>query len=202
MTLRQLRDPSNPRINLAWSIITPLALVAFVPTNIQLWKVTRAYEGGLESRTLPSLKAFASEPAAAWLESHTTIPRGTRLLTSFNYGSYLKWRLPAVSESIDSRNIFPDSVALPDIPSTNADRPTGPWRSSDLAVVPETFPVAGILDHDPEWRKIGTAVASPWAPSAPRVGLWGRRAWLAFNVRVPLPDSSVVLGLPDSRQPR
>ena len=59
----------------------------------------------MESRTLPSLKAFASEPAARWLETHATIPPGTRLLTTFNYGSYLKWRLPQLSESIDSRGV-------------------------------------------------------------------------------------------------
>ena len=156
----------------------------------------------MESRTLPSLKAFASEPTAAWLESHATIPPGTRLFTTFLYGSYLKWRLPAVSESIDSRNIFPDSVALPDIPSTNADRPMGPWASSDLAVVPETFPVARILDRHPEWKRVGTAVPSPWSPSAPRAGLWGKRAWLAAHVRAPLPDSSIVLDLPNSHDAR
>jgi hypothetical protein len=196
MTLRQLRDPSERRIELAWSTLAPLALFAFAPTNIRLWNATRAFEGGLESRTLPSLKAFASEPAAAWLELHATIPPGTRLLTTFNYGSYLKWRLPALSESIDSRTIFPDSVALPDIPSTSAERAMGPWASSDLAIVPETFPVAGLLDRHPEWTRVGTGVPSPWAPTAPRVGLWAKRAWLASHVRTPLSDSSIVLQLP------
>jgi hypothetical protein len=165
----------------------------------RLWKAMRAYEGGVESRMLPSLKAFASEPAAAWLDSHTTIPPSTRLFTTFNYGSYLKWRLPAVSESIDSRGIFPDSVVLPDIPSTSAERAMGPWQSSELAIVPETFPVAIILDRHPEWRKVGTAAPSPWAPTAPRLGLWGRRAWLASDALAPLSDSSVILYLPGSR---
>jgi hypothetical protein len=202
MALRRLPTPADRRIELAWAILTPMVLLAFAPTNMRLWSATRAYESGIEVRRLPSLKAFASEPAAAWLESHATIPRDTRLLTTFYYGSYLKWRLPLLSESIDSRNIFPDSVALPDIPSTSADRAMGPWQSSDLAIVPETFPVAGTLDHHPEWRKIGTAVPSPWAPAAPRAGLWAKRAWLASHVRAPLPDSSIVLGLPDSRQVR
>jgi hypothetical protein len=202
MALRRIPSPSDRRLTLAWATLTPLVLLAFAPTNIRLWNATHRYEGGLETRTLPSLKAFASEPAAAWLESHATIPPGTRLLTTFFYGSYLKWRLPAVSESIDSRNIFPDSAALPDIPSTSAARAMGPWASSDLAVVPESFPVAGILDRHPEWKRIGSAVPSPWSPTASRVGLWARRAWITAHVRAPLPDSSVVLNLPEIRDSR
>jgi hypothetical protein len=202
MTLRQLRDPSERRIDLAWSTLIPLVLFAFAPTNIRLWNATRVFEGGLESRTLPSLKAFASEPAAAWLSLHARIPPGTRLLTTFNYGSYLKWRLPALSESIDSRTIFPDSVALPDVPSTSAERAMGPWASSDLAIVPETFPVARLLDRHPEWTRVGTAVPSPWAQTAPRAGLWARRAWLESHVRAPLSDSSIVLQLPDAQHSR
>lgn len=202
MALRRLPAPADRRTNVAWSLLTPVVLLAFAPTNVRLWILTRRYEGGVESRTLPSLKAFASEPAAAWLESHVNLPAGTRLLTTFYYGSYLKWRLPSVSESIDSRNIFPDSVALPDIPSTSADRAMGPWQSSDLAVVPETFPVASILDHHPEWRKIGTAIPSPWAPTAPRVGLWVKRSWLSSHARASLPDTSVVLNLPSPQYTR
>lgn len=195
--LQQVPLASERRTGLVWSVLTPLMLLALAPTNVRLWNATRGYEGGVESRTLPSIKAFAAEPAAAWLESHAMISPGTKLLTTFSYGSYLKWRLPGVSESIDSRNIFPDSVALPDVPSTSADRPMGPWASSDLAVVPESFPVAALLDRHPDWKKIGSATPSPWAPTAPRIGLWGKRSWLAAHVRAPLPDSSIVLSLPD-----
>jgi hypothetical protein len=195
LALRRLPKASDRRIELSWAVLLPIALLAFTPTNVRLWKATRAFEGGLESRLLPSLKAFAAEPAARWLELHASIPPGTRLLTSFSYGSYLKWRLPAVSESIDSRNIFPDSVALPDIPTTNADRRFGPWRSSDLAIVPETYPVAAVLDGDSAWRRVGTAVRPAWAPTAPRAVLWARRSWLASHARIALPQSSVLLTL-------
>jgi hypothetical protein len=78
----------------------------------------------------------------------------------------------------------------------------GPWASSDLAVVPESFPVAGILDRHPEWKRIGSAVPSPWSPTASRVGLWAKRAWITAHVRAPLPDSSVVLNLPEIRDSR
>jgi hypothetical protein len=200
--LDQVPVRSDRRTAFAWSVLTPLVLLAFAPTNVRLWSATRGYEGGIESRTLPSIKAFASEPAAAWLETNATIPPGTKLLTTFLYGSYLKWRLPGVSESIDSRNIFPDSVALPDVPSMSADRPLGPWASSDIAVVPETFPVAAVLDRHPDWQKIGSAVPSQWAPTAPRAGLWAKRSWLRTHLRGRLPDSSVVLSAPTSAHAR
>ena len=202
MALRRLPDPSDRRVELSWAILTPCILLALTPTNMRLWNATRVYEGGTESRTLPSLKAFAAEPAAKWLETHTEIPNGTKLLTSANYGSYLKWRIPQLSESIDSRGIFPDSVALPDVPSTSADRPLGPWGASDIAVVPENYPVAGILDRDAAWKRIGIAVRAPWAPSAPRAGLWARRAWLASHAHAELQDSSLTLELRDVRQSR
>ena len=195
LTLRRLPGASDRRVALSWAILTPLVVLACSPTNIRLWKGTRAFEGGTESRMLPSLKAFAAEPAARWLESHAAIPAGTRLLTTFNYGSYLKWRLPALSESIDSRGVFPDSVALPDVPSTSTVRPMGPWESADLAIVPETYPVAGILDRHHAWRRIGTAARAPWERTAPRAALWARREWLRSHARSSLPDSSAALDL-------
>jgi hypothetical protein len=195
LALRRLPEASNRRVDLAWAVLIPAAVLAFSPTNIRLWRATRAYEGGLESRVLPSLKAFAAEPAATWLERHVNIPEGTRLLTTFNYGSYLKWRLPALSESIDSRGVFPDSAALPDVPSTGARTSIGPWRSAEVAVVPVTYPVAIVLDADSGWQRIGTAVAAPWAPSAPKAGLWASRAWLRTHQRA---DFIV----PDSLRPR
>jgi hypothetical protein len=199
MVLSRLPSPSDRRVELWWAALVPVALLALSPTNVRLWMATRVYEGGLEARSLPSLKGFATEPIASWLESHAVVPRGTKLLTTTSYGSYLKWRIPALSESIDTRSVFPDSVALPDVPSTAADRPLGPWQSSDLAVVPESYPVAEVLDHNPDWQRIGTAVPAPWALTAPRAGLWARRSWIAVNVRAPLGASSAVFDLPARR---
>jgi hypothetical protein len=178
MALRRVPDASDRHIDVSRAILTPLVLLAFTPTNVRLWNATRVYEGGTERRMLPSLKAFAAEPAAKWLEAHARIPEGTKLLTTFNYGSYLKWRLPALSESIDSRGVFPDSAALPDVPSTNSQRVVGPWRSAQVAIVPVTYSVAAMLDEDPQWRRIGTAAPAPWAPNAPKAGLWVKQEWL------------------------
>ena len=99
-----------------------------------------------------------------------------RLLTTFEYGSYLRWRLPSLSESIDSRNIFPDSVVLSTENHRGAPR-LGPWRGADVAIFPESYPLARALDADPRWERVMVAPPPPWAPEARRAGLWRRRAW-------------------------
>jgi hypothetical protein len=181
--LRRVGPPSSRRTATAFAVLAPATLLAFSITNVRLYGALHGYEGDLSSRTLPSIKAFASEPAARWLSSNLRPGFHGRLLTSFNYGSYLKWRLPGLSESIDSRNVFPDSAALPDVPSPRERAHLGPWATADLAIVPVTFPVAAVLDRAPEWHRVGDCVPSPWAPNAPAVGLWVRREWFARQAR-------------------
>ncbi|HEX5102406.1 MAG TPA: hypothetical protein VFV87_01250, partial [Pirellulaceae bacterium] len=134
------------------------------------------FEGTLGARRLPSIKAFAAEPIAEWMETHARRDLPGRLLTTFEYGSYLKWRLPSLSESIDSRNIFPDSVVLSVDDSIDPPR-LGPWRSADVAVIPVDYPLATTLDRDSSWMRIMVAPPPPWAPDAKRAGLWVRRSW-------------------------
>jgi hypothetical protein len=175
--------PSTRRIELAYVLLAASVVFALSVTNVRLYRALRSYEGSFADRTLPSIKAFSADPAANWLRAHLSERAEGRLLTTFSYGSYLRWRVPALSESIDSRNIFPDSAALPDVPSLRARSATGPWRSAHVAVVPITFPVAPLLDADPAWRRVGTSVPSPWAPGAPRAGLWVKSDWFARNAR-------------------
>jgi hypothetical protein len=146
--------------------------------NVLLFPRFVGYEGTLQARQLPSIKAFAAEPIARWLESNARADFPGRLLTTFEYGSYLKWRLPALSESIDSRNIFPDSVVLSTSDSARPIR-LGPWRAADVAVLPADYPLATVLDRDSAWRRIMVASPPPWAPSARRGALWVRRSWWA-----------------------
>jgi len=195
LALLHLPTPSDERMRRAWNILLPLVVLAFSPTNIRLWRALHQYEQGPHGM-LPSLKSFAAEPLVRWLSTETELPRGTHVLTSFNYGSYVKWRLPGISESIDSRGIFPDSVALPEVPTTSKTRSLGPWSSSDLAILPESFPVTDVLDHDPAWRKIAVAAAVPWAPTAPRVALWARRDWIARHARGSLPEAVMEMSIP------
>jgi hypothetical protein len=175
--------PSTRRVEIAFTSLGAAVLLAYSITNIRLYLALRSYEGSFDGRSLPSIKAFNADPAARWLRENISERAAGRLLTTFSYGSYLKWRVPSLSESIDSRNIFPDSAALPDVPSLQNRSATGPWRSADVAVVPITFPVAPLLDADSTWQRIGTSVTSPWSPHAPRAGLWVKRAWFARNAR-------------------
>ena len=122
---------------------------------------------------------------ATWLEQHVQPPAGTRprMLTDFDFGSYLTWRLPAYSMSIDGRTIFPDSVALADAyrDPYQTPAPLGPWRSADLAILPLAVPVAGILDTARGWVRLATV------PAGARVhlpaGLWAREGWLRSALR-------------------
>lgn len=156
-------------------------LVAFVAAlaipNVRLYPMLARHEGGVQHRSLPSLKAFAAEPAARWLERAMRPEARGKMLTVFNYGSYLGWRLPALSMSIDGRTIFPDSAAMPDASGERGVAYYGPYRSADLAVVPMTYPVASVLDRDSSWLRVGVASPAPWAPKAPRAGLWVKRQW-------------------------
>ena len=195
LALLRLPTPSEQRVRRAWSVLLPIVLLAFSPTNIRLWRALHQYEQGPHGM-LPSLKSFAAEPLVRWLSKETELPQGTHVLTSFNYGSYVKWRLSGISESIDSRGIFPDSVALPEVPTTSKTRALGPWSSSDLAILPESFPVTDVLDHDPAWRKMAVAAAVPWAPTAPRVALWARRDWIARHALGTLSEAVMELSIP------
>jgi hypothetical protein len=137
----------------------------------------RSREGTAVTRTLPGRWSTAAEPLAAWLDSHANPAKRARLFTTFNFGSYLTWRLPAYSASIDSRTIFPDSVALPEayIVKELADSSLGPWRSADVAIVPLDYAVASALDRAPDWVRL--ARPDSGRSSRTLLGLWARRAW-------------------------
>lgn len=120
------------------------------------------------------------EPIAQWLDDHVRLTNGSRphVLTNFDYGSYLTWRLPAYSMSIDGRTIFPDSVAAPEA-YRFADQgaiPLGPWREADLAIVPLRVPVAAVLDTATGWARLDSVPAGRGVPLA--AGLWVRKEWL------------------------
>jgi hypothetical protein len=181
--LRRVPPPSSKAVATAFAALVPGMLAACSITNVRLYGVLRGYEGDLSSRTLPSIKAFASEPAARWLSDNLQPGFHGRLLTSFNYGSYLKWRLPGISESIDTRGVFPDSAALPDVPSLRARAHLGPWATADVAIVPVSFPVAEVLNRTPGWHHVGDCAPSSWAPASSPVGLWVRRGWFEQQAR-------------------
>jgi hypothetical protein len=147
-------------------------LVGVPPTILPLrraWQAERAVAGS----TLSSPAALATDTLLTLL---TASGSEKRVLTVFDLGSYLNWRAPSFSASIDGRTIFPDSAALPDapVPPTSVERPLGPWRSADAAIVPMSYPVAGVLDTAHGWERIAStdALGSPFGP----VGLWRNAA--------------------------
>jgi hypothetical protein len=140
-----------------------------IPTFSRAWRAEHAKTG----LTLSSPAALSTDTLLVLL---TALRTEGRVLTVFDLGSYLNWRTPSLSASIDGRTIFPDSAALPDapLPPTKDDRPLGPWRSADAAIVPMNYPVAAVLDTARGWERIATSDvrASPFGP----VGLWHNRA--------------------------
>jgi hypothetical protein len=137
------------------------------PTIVPLTRAWRA-EHVVPGITLSSPAALATDSLLARLVSYPRV----RVLTVFDLGSYLTWRAPGFSASIDGRTIFPDSAALPDaaLPSTAPERSLGPWRSADAAMVPLAYPVAAVLDTATGWERLAQT-DSPSSPFGP-VGLW------------------------------
>lgn len=156
-------------------VIPTAAAFGFVfgvpPTIVPIHRAWRA-ETAFPGHGLSSPAALATDTLLRQLARRA---HGTRVLTVFDLGSYLTWRAPGISASIDGRTIFPDSAALPDAPlaPTAGERPFGPWRSADVAVVPMSYPVAAVLDTAFDWERIGTS-AAPASPFGP-IGLWLRR---------------------------
>jgi hypothetical protein len=176
-TLSRIPDPRSllrARARVAALAVIGLLLCA---EHAIMGGAIRSREGTVASRTLPGRWAVEAEPLAAWLQSHARPDSRARLFTTFNFGSYLTCRLPEYSASIDSRTIFPDSVALPEayIVKDLADSALGPWPSADVAIVPLDYSVASAIDRSPEWVRL----ARPDSARARRalLGLWARRAW-------------------------
>lgn len=147
-----------------------LGFLVGVPPNIVPFKRAWHAENVAPGATLSSQAALATDTLLVQLAARAS---GTRVLTVFDLGSYLTWRAPGFSPSIDGRTIFPDSAALPDAvlpPTGAAERPLGPWRSANAAVVPLDYPVAAVLDTARGWERVATTHidASPLGP----VGLW------------------------------
>jgi hypothetical protein len=156
--------------------------------------------GSLPSRRLPSSAATGIEPIAQWLDCHLKPTAEGRLLTTFNFGSYARWRLPRLSESIDGRTIFPDSAAAAEAYFLPVRRslPLPPWRSADLAIAPVSYPVAGVLDTAMAWQRVATT-ADRNGPAA-IIGLWVNRDWWARAGADELPPRSIPLfHRPDER---
>lgn len=143
----------------------------------------------IATRQLPSPVAALLEPFASWAECSGAAMsrpdgRALRVFTTFNYGSYMLWRVPQWTYSIDSRGIFPDSIAKPEIFQLAGSGllKLGPWRSSDIAIVPVKHAAALALDESANWQRVRVSV--PTDTTAAPAALWVRRALLRGDVKV------------------
>jgi hypothetical protein len=142
--------------------------------------VTRPWEGTVSRRTLVAPAGWTAMLLADTLDR--LAPGGSgRVLTTFDYGNALLWRLPRYSMSIDGRTIFPDSAALMDawvIASRVRDSTPTVAGSAELAMLPVGHAAERRLAASPEWRRLAV-VARPAPGARPDSGaLWARTRWI------------------------
>lgn len=162
------------------AVVGAWVVAVFAPIGHAL--KAREVLGAAEGLPHPGAKALA--PAVRWLVCATAGLRAngasddslTRGTTVFDDGSYLVWRVPAVSWSVDGRAIFPDSIAKAEAGQQlrfgAAQSP--PWRHGDIALLPAMHASAAQLDADANWRAVPTDSVAGTAA----VRLWVRREWL------------------------
>ena len=179
--LTSTTDEGPPRAR--FRVLLLAAAVAVVATQMMRMRSRTRLEGDTVRRTLPTVDARPAEALAAWLTDHTGPGAHARIVTTFSFGSYLTWRLPGYSSSIDTRGIFPDSVSAPDALMTGASRnvPLGPWRSADLAIIPLRYRLAGVLDSASGWQRL--AAARDESIPTDSVGLWATKEWWHQHAR-------------------
>jgi hypothetical protein len=143
----------------------------------------RALEGSVAERSLPTVGARPAESVARWLLANTQPDAKGRIMTSFAFGSYLTWRLPGYSASIDSRGLQPDSVTAAEavVSAAARDYPVGPWRSADLAILPVRYRAAAVLDSASGWQRILTVPGQPTV--ADSAALWVKLDWWQRHAR-------------------
>jgi hypothetical protein len=193
MALELLPEVSLPALRIAQrgAVIATFVSIALLGLDDLRDPWMRA--GSISTRFLPSVNARSIEPIAEWLDCNVTPHARGRLLTTFNFGGYVPWRLPYLSESVDGRTIFPDSVASAEtyFPPNRRTVPLPPWRTADLAIAPLNFPVASVLDTATGWRRI--AITSQMEGRATMIGLWVTDRWWRTSGRSPLPSRIVPL---------
>jgi hypothetical protein len=184
--------PPRRRVRVATYAVVLLFSLVLASTMPAQWR----NEGDAKSRRLPVVASEAIEPLLVWLECNTRPDATGRVYTWFNYGSYLAWRLPAYSASIDGRTIFPDSVAKPEmlVSGLLPEREYRAWSSADLAIIPLYFGVASTLDSSRAWAR--AASLHPRENAADSVGLWVKKSWWERTSTSELPEGGIVLAGP------
>ena len=182
---RETPVPRHLRILALWAVCS-----VFLLTRLSASHEQEGAEGTVTSRTLPSPAAPWVDPIATWLTCNVRPGAGGRIFTAHGFGSYIIWRLPEYSPSIDGRTIFADSVARPETFRGAWDRGPlyGPWATADLAILPRSFSVTSVLDTAAGWRRVAMVNRAEGS-----TGLWVAERWWARAGRAPLPRHAVWL---------
>lgn len=159
------------------------ACLLIVSAELVRTRELRRLEGSTRDRRLPTFGSMPAERIAQWLRSNTAPDARGRIMTSFAFGSYLTWRLPNYSTSIDSRGLQPDSVTAAEAVVSAAAQgyPLGPWQSADLVVLPVQFRAAAVLDTVAGWHRLVAVQGDPVRTDS--AALWVRGDWWARNAR-------------------
>ena len=125
-----------------------------------------------------------------------------RIFARFAEGSYLSWALSPARISVDTRTIFPDSVARPEraVMLSGDVSPLGPWRDAHLVILRADDPVLRVIHGDTAWASIAEVVALSGSPVRMRAtwAVWARNDWLAASA--PLPHASIPARAVDPRR--
>jgi hypothetical protein len=199
LALSLARTPALPVVRTAQRAIVLVIFALVAAAGLETWEDPALRAGDARTRYLPSINAKMIEPLARWIECNTR-PTDGRLVTMFNFGGYFPWRLPRLSESIDGRTIFPDSVARAEtyFTSFKTEIPLQPWRTADVAIFPISFPVAAILDSARGWHRV--AMTNQLDGPSRMIGVWVTDAWWQRAGVGPLPRH--VLPVMQSLEPR
>lgn len=193
LALEMLPRPTLPTLRTAQRAIVLVIFASVALLGIDDWRNPWMSTGTVTTRVLPTMNARSIEPIAEWLDCNVRHDAGGRLVTIFNYGGYVPWRLPYLSESIDGRTIFPDSVAKAEtyFPPNRAVIPLQPWRTADLAIAPVDFPIGTVLDTASGWHRL--AITSQMEGKATMIGLWVTDRWWSKAGLGPLPTHVIPL---------
>ncbi|GJG85672.1 hypothetical protein tb265_08530 [Gemmatimonadetes bacterium T265] len=166
----------------------PLALFAVMAAgNAREGAEARAEAWSASPRRLPNPVAGGALRLADSLDR--VAPGGSgRMVTTFNYGNALLWRLPRYSMSLDGRAVFPDSATALDgwvRASRRADTLRAPLADADLVLLPDGHTGLAQVARAPGWARVAR-LRPARGVAGDTAELWARAAWLRrYGARVP-----------------
>lgn len=179
--LRRLPAPSPTPVGRLLAAM-PAVLIAVLAARGGISTLeTRSREGTVQHRTIAAPGAAAAMALSDTLDALAPNAHG-HVLTSFDYGNALTWRLPRYSMSIDGRTIFPDSAAAAEGFLVGRAMPDSlPWvgGSAEIAILPMSHAFNRRLSRSAEWIRLADARVHATAAASDSGVLWARRTWLA-----------------------